>query len=50
MYHKAAAGTGTAGGGVLASTGGGNTIWMIIAMITLIAAGAAIWRIVPRKQ
>lgn len=48
MYDKAA-GT-TAGGGVLASTGAlGGTLWMIIAAVTLIAVGAALWKMAPRK-
>lgn len=49
MYHKAAGATSTAGGGALAMTGA-NTIWMIIAAFTLIAAGAAIWRLTPQRS
>jgi LPXTG-motif cell wall-anchored protein len=46
---SAAAGVGTVGAGTLAYTGFENT-WMVVAGVTLLAAGFAINRIIPRRQ
>lgn len=51
MYGKLTTGGATVGGGTaLAATGATGWLWMLIAAVTLIAAGAALWRIVPRKD
>jgi hypothetical protein len=41
--------TGTAAGGTLAFTGL-NVGWLALAAVTLIAAGAALWRLAPRRE
>lgn len=46
MYQKAAAGFGVAGAGVLPFTGS-NIVYIILAAFALIAAGAAILRVIP---
>lgn len=51
MYNGGALST-IGGGGLaaLASTGIANLLWLGLASFALIAAGVAIWRIVPRKE
>ena len=41
--------TGTAAGGALAFTGL-NVGWLVLAGVTLIAVGAALWRLAPRRE
>ncbi len=40
---------GAATGGVLASTGA-SVLWIVLASFAVIAVGAAILRVIPRKQ
>lgn len=47
MYGKTASAAGAAG--ILPVTGV-EISWMVLAGVTLIAAGAALWRLVPRRQ
>lgn len=51
MYNGAAL-TAVGGGGAaaLASTGPENALWLALASFALIAAGAALRRIMPRKE
>jgi hypothetical protein len=50
MYqHGSGAAAGAAGG--LAMTGvAAHTLWLFLAGFALLALGAALWRMVPRKQ
>ena len=47
MYGKTATAAATAG---LLPVTGVEISWMFLAGVTLIAAGAALWRLVPRQQ
>jgi uncharacterized membrane protein YedE/YeeE len=50
MYPGNAVGGGVAtGGGALAVTGH-NSVWLIIAGVTLVLAGLAITRLVPKRR
>lgn len=51
MYNGAALTTvGGGGAAALASTGPENLLWIVLASFALIAAGAAVRRIIPRKE
>lgn len=47
MYNNLTPAAGA--GGMLAVTGV-NSLWLFLAAFAMIALGAAIWRITPRKQ
>lgn len=47
MYQKAAAGLGATGAGMLPFTGS-NTLYLVLAGFALLAAGAALLRVVPK--
>jgi LPXTG-motif cell wall-anchored protein len=47
MYGKTAAG---AGGAATLPLTGLNAGWMILAAVMLIAVGAALWRLTPRRE
>jgi LPXTG-motif cell wall-anchored protein len=51
MYNGAALSTvGGGGAAALASTGPENLLWLGLAAFALVAAGAAVRRIIPRKE
>jgi LPXTG-motif cell wall-anchored protein len=47
MYGKTA---GAAGAAAMLPVTGVEVSWTLLAGVTLIAAGAALWRIIPRRQ
>ena len=47
MYAKTASAAGAAG---MLPVTGIEVSWMLLAGVTLIAAGAALWRLVPRRE
>jgi hypothetical protein len=49
MYGNAVGGAGVLGGGALAVTGF-NTAWALVAGVTLIVAGLAVMRLVPKRR
>lgn len=51
MYNGAAlSALGGGGAAALASTGPENLLWLVLASFALIAAGAAVRRVVPRRE
>lgn len=51
MYNGAALTTlGGGGAAALAATGPENLLWLVLASFALIAAGAAVRRVIPRKE
>jgi len=49
MYGNIAGGTTVVGGGALALTGF-NTVWVLVAGLTLLVAGLAVMRMVPKRR
>lgn len=49
MYHKALGAFGVTTTGATALTGM-NLVWLLLAMFTLLAAGLAIGRLIPRRH
>jgi len=49
MYGSAAGGSVALGGAGLAVTGY-NTVWMLVAGVTLTVAGLAVMRLVPKRR
>jgi hypothetical protein len=49
MYSNIAGGSAILTGGGLAVTGF-NTIWVVVAGVTLVVAGLAVMRIVPKRR
>jgi hypothetical protein len=49
MYGQVAGGSATVGGGALALTGF-NTVWTLVAGVTLMVAGLAVMRLVPKRR
>lgn len=49
MYQKAAAGLGAGGGALLPFTGG-NVVYLVLAAFALLAAGAAMLRVMPKRR
>jgi hypothetical protein len=49
MYENGGIAAGAAGLGTLAATGF-EMVWLALAAMALVAAGAALWRIVPRLE
>jgi hypothetical protein len=49
MYGQVAGGSAAVGGGALALTGL-NTVWVFIAGLTLLVAGLAVMRLVPKRR
>ncbi|GAA3954323.1 hypothetical protein [Actinoplanes auranticolor] len=49
MYGQVAGGSATVGGGALALTGF-NTVWTLVAGLTLLVAGLAVMRLVPKRR
>jgi hypothetical protein len=49
MYGQVAGGTAAAGGAGLALTGM-NTMWMVVLGVTLLVAGLAVMRLMPKRR
>lgn len=49
MYGSLGGGSAAVGGGVLAVTGF-NTMWALVAGVTLMVAGLAVLRLVPKRR
>lgn len=49
MYGQVAGGTIATGGGALALTGL-NTMWTLVLGVTLVVAGLAVMRLMPRRR
>ncbi|GAA3337270.1 hypothetical protein GCM10020358_12910 [Amorphoplanes nipponensis] len=49
MYGQVAGGSAVAGGGALALTGY-NTVWTVVAGLTVVVAGLAVMRLVPKRR
>jgi hypothetical protein len=50
MYNNGAGPAAGAGGGLAVTGLAADTLWMFLAAFALIALGAALWRMAPRKE
>ncbi len=50
MYPGDAAGGATAAGDAALAVTGMNTVWMVVLGVTLVVAGLAVTRLVPRRR